>query len=437
MTELREELNLGGSWTLVTDPENRGIRDGWFESLPEQETITVTVPAVWDLWIPDYDGVGWYSRDFELSFGWEDCHATLCFDAVNYYAEVWVNGVAVGSHEGGYTPFSLSVGNALKTGQNRIVVRVIDPKGPEGFGQFLPKELPIAKETGYWSFGGIWGDVYLKRMPHAYIKDVFIQPDLRRKRIVVEVAAENLLENARIRLKVEDTAYGIDGKPGKNIINMPDFNVWHPDHPHLYRLRTEIVADDVPCDCQITRFGMREFTVKDNRFHLNYHPILLKGVLYQPDYARTLAAPENEALARREIELTKKAGFNMIRVHIKPAPRIILDLADEMGMLIYEEPSIGWIKASDYMTKRCENSVREMILRDRNRPSVVIWGMLNETGNGDYVTHGGAQNIKDDLCRLARSLDPTRVIIDDSAGVNATREPSRMMRPLSQRVYGV
>lgn len=429
MTELREELNLGGSWSLVTDPENRGVRESWFETLPEQEMIPVTVPAVWDLWIPDYDGVGWYGRDFELPSGWDDCHALLCFDAVNYYAEVWVNGVSIGSHEGGYTPFSLDVGSTLKAGQNRIVVRVIDPKGPEGFGHFLPKELPIAKETGYWSFGGIWGDVYLRRMPHVHIEDVFIQPDLRRKRIVVEVAAANLPENARIRLKVENTNYSLDGKPGKNIINMPDFKMWQPDQPHLYCLHTEIVAEGTLYDSHSIRFGMREFTVKDNRFHLNYHPIFLKGVLYQPDYARTLAAPESEALARHEIESVKAAGFNMMRVHIKPAPKIILDLADELGMMLYEEPSIGWIKDSPHMRKRCEASVREMILRDRNHPSVVIWGMLNETGNADYVTHGGAQNIKDDLCSLARSLDPTRIIIDDSAGINATREPSRMMRP--------
>ena len=429
MIELREELNLGGSWTLVTDPENRGIRDGWFEALPEQEALSVSVPAVWDLWIPDYDGVGWYCRDFELPSGWEGCCAALCFDAVNYYAEVWVNGVALGSHEGGYTPFSLNADRVLKTGQNRIVVRVIDPKGPEGFGHFLPGELPIAKETEYWSFGGIWGDVYLRRMPETHIEDVFIQPDLRRKRIVVEVAATTLPENARIRLQVEDTEYLVDGTPGKNIINMPDFKMWRLEQPHLYQLRAEIVADDVLYDSLRIRFGMREFTVKDNRFHLNYHPIFLKGVLYQPDYARTLAAPGDEAMARSEIEQAKRAGFNMMRLHIKPAPKIILDLADEMGMLLYEESSIGWIKDSDHMRKRCETSVREMILRDRNRPSVVIWGMLNETGNAGYGAHGGAQTIKDALCRVARSLDPTRVIIDDSAGVNATRESSRMMRP--------
>ena len=429
MAELREELNLGGAWTLVADPDNRGVGDAWFSATPAGGALSVRVPAVWDLWIPDYDGVGWYFHAFDVPETWRDSRVELCFDGVNYYAEAWMNDVSVGAHEGGYTPFAFDISAVVQPGENRLAVRVIDPKGKNGFGHFLPEELPIAKEMGYWSFGGIWGDVYLRRMPHTRITDIFIQPDLRRKRIVVETAAANLPDDAHIRLSVEDTPFNAQGAPGSITIDVTDFEPWHPDTPRLYRLRAEVCAGDNVLDRVITRFGMREFSVKDNRFHLNNRPIYLKGVLYQPDYPRTLVAPENKDMARREIALAKEAGFNMMRLHIKPAPKIILELADEMGMLLYEEPSIGWIKDSEYMRQRCEASVREMILRDRNHPSVVIWDMLNETGNAKYATHGGAQNIKDALCRLARSLDPTRVIIDDSAGVNATREPSRLMRP--------
>jgi hypothetical protein len=100
-----------------------------------------------------------------------------------------------------------------------------------------------------------------------------------------------------------------------------------------------------------------------------------------------------------------------------------------LGLLVYEEPAIGWIEKSQWMQARCEREVREMILRDRNHPSVVVWGMLNETGNAGYRIKGGAQLIKDELCVLARSLDPSRLIIDDSGGVNATKEPARFMRP--------
>jgi beta-galactosidase len=429
MSLFREKLNLAGDWLLATDPEDTGVRERWFETFPAQAARSVHVPDVWDLWIPDYDGVAWYCRHFHLDPSWLEGRLEIQFDAVNYYAEVWLNGHFLGSHEGGYTPFAFDGCGKARAGENVLAVRVIDPKGPDGFGDFKPEELPIAKEMGYWSFGGIWGEVHVARMPRARITDVFIQPDLRRKRLVVEVEAEHYPEDAQVCLKVEGTPYSWTGKPGRLVLNMEKFETWSPEQPVLYLLEASLCLEDKTLDTVSTRFGMREFTVKDRRFHLNLHPLFVKGVLYQPDYARTLAGPENEAMARREIESAKAAGFNMMRLHIKPAPKIILELADELGMLLYEEPSIGWIRKSPFMSARCEQSVREMILRDRNHPSIVIWGMLNETGNAKYVTHGGAQDIKDDLCRLARGLDPTRVIIDDSAGVNATREPSRLMRP--------
>lgn len=429
MSSLREELNLGGVWSLATDPEDRGVQDRWFEAFPEASALQVNVPAVWDLWMPDYDGVGWYRRVFDLEASWLDSHLELQFEGVNYYAEAWLNGRKLGAHEGGYTPFAFNLDESAHAGANELVVRVIDPKGPDGFGIFHPEELPIAKETGYWSFAGIWADVRLVRMPETRITDVFVQPDLRRKRIVVDVSVENLPEDAEVHLQVEDTPFSCAGGGGRQILEMEHFDPWSPESPVLYRLEASIRQGGRVLDCTDIRFGMREFGVKDNRFHLNHHPVFIRGVLYQPDYPLTLASPESEAAARHEIESARAAGFNLMRLHIRPAPKLLLDLADEMGMLLYAEPSIGWIRKSEYMRDRCEQSVREMILRDRNHPSIVIWGMLNETGNAKYVTHGGAQDIKDDLCRIARRLDPTRVIIDDSAGVNATREASRMLRP--------
>ncbi len=419
-------LDLNGSWRLALDPEDAGRAQSWFDQADFPSSIDVTVPSVWDLWVPDYDGPGWYSREFDLGPEWTGRAIELRFEAVDYFAEVWVNGKRVGCHEGGYTPFALDVTDSVRTGANRVVVLVVDPHGPEGFGNFLPKEIPSSKEHGYWSFAGLWGGVSLVGRHPAHIHDVFVEPDIRRKRIGVTIETS---QPGVVRLSIDGTDFGAEGPPGKLLVDMPSFDLWSPETPKLYTLRAELVVDGVATDVVRTRFGMREFTVKDNRFYLNNHPIFLKGALHQPDYARSLAAPETEALARRELELAKQAGFNLLRLHIKTAPRITLELADEIGLLLYEEPPIGWIKQSPWMRERCEREVREMILRDRNHPSVVIWGMLNESGNAGYVTGGGAQTIKEDLCRLARSLDPSRVVIDDSGGVNATREPARMMRP--------
>ena len=358
MASLREELNLGGQWLLATDPEDRGVRDRWFEAFPSGEAQPVNVPAVWDLWIPDYDGVGWYRYALDLDAPWLEGHLELRFEGVNYYAEAWLNGHALGAHEGGYTPFAFNLDGKARSGQNELVVRVIDPKGPEGFGVFIPEELPIAKEMGYWSFGGIWGGVRVVRMPETRITDVFVQPDLRRKRLVVDTTVENLPEGARVCLHVENTSYECSGGAGRLVLEMDRFDTWSPANPALYGLQASLRLGETVLDEVTIRFGMREFGVKDNRFYLNHHPFFVRGVLYQPDYARTLAAPEDEAAARREIEAAKAAGFNLMRLHIRPAPRILLDLADELGMLLYEEPSIGWIRKSEYMQARCEHSVR-------------------------------------------------------------------------------
>ncbi len=334
MSLLREELNLGGEWMLVTDPDDRGVREGWFENFPGGEALSVTVPGVWDLRIPDYDGVGWYHHRFVLESSWLDGHLELQFDAVNYYAEVWLNGRLLGAHEGGYTPFALDADGAARAGANDLVVRVIDPKGPEGFGEFKPVELPIAKEMGYWSFGGIWGSVQLVRLPKARLTNIFIRPDLKNRRIVVETESHNLPEDARVHLEVKGTPYSCSGKPGRLIVEMARFETWSPKSPVLYRLQATVRGGDSLLDSTSIRFGMREFTVKDNRFHLNHYPLFLRGVLYQPDYARSLAAPESEAAARYEIEAAKAAGFNLMRLHIRPAPKIVLELADELGMLL-------------------------------------------------------------------------------------------------------
>jgi hypothetical protein len=423
---MRIESSLNGEWTLVLDPDDTGKDQQWFAADSPPEGDTVSVPSVWDLWHPDYDGVGWYFHAFEAGDEWTGKRVELHFEAADYYAEVWLNGTYLGDHEGGYTPFSLDATASLQQGSNHIAVRIVDPHSEDGYGAFKTVQIPCAKEKGYFDFAGIWGDVTLVGTSPDYIADVFVQPDIRRNRIIVEteVAGEGTLH-----LQIEDASYEVSGEPGELILDFPDYELWSVDSPKLYTLVCRLEQDGQIVDETRVRFGMREFNVRDQRFVLNNHPIIVKAVLHQPDYARTLVAPESEELARRELQTAKDAGFNMVRLHIKTAPKITLDLCDEIGLLAYAEPPIGWIQKSDYMRERCEREVREMVLRDRNHPSIVIWGMLNESGNAGYITNGGAQTIKDDLCALTRSLDPTRLIIDDSAGINATREYSRIMRP--------
>src|ERR1017187_4181580 len=167
---------------------------------------------------------------------------------------------------------------------------------------------------------------------------------------------------------------------------------------------------------------MRDFTIRDNQFFLNGKPIIVKATIYQPHYPQTLAYPPYEAMLNKDITMVKEAHFNMLRLHIKPQLPRLLELADEQGLLLYEEPPIGWIQKSPQMRERCRREVRELIARDRNHPALVVWGALNEGA-------AEGEELKAELAAYAHELDPTRLVFDDSGGVYYSGENTRVYIP--------
>ena len=427
MNVARHSYSLDGIWSFVPDRENVGQREEWFaNSAKVPAGLEIQVPGIWNQLVPDFYGAGWYFHEFDLDSKWDGLDVVLRIEAVNYYCEVWLNSECIGTHEGGYTPFSLNASKGLQTGTNRIAVRVVSPFNSDGANSFNHEEIPTDTHLRDQSFAGIWGSVTLESRPETHITDIFILPDIRQKEIKVEV--ETSVEST-VRLQIEGSEYTVTGTSGLLTVKFPDHELWSPDNPYLYTLRCELVEDDSVIDTMSVRFGMREFTVREDRFYLNNRPIFIKAVIFDPDYPRSSVIPESAEIVHDDLELAKQAGFNMVYLQKRCATKQILDFADEIGMMVCEGPTIGQIKKSPHMSERCEREVRELVMRDRNHPSVVIWNILSHTGNAGYVTNGGAQTLKDDLCTLARSLDKTRVIIDDIGGSAYTREPARYMRP--------
>ncbi len=469
MPERRVE-SLNGVWQIVFDPANAGKDERWFEMFP---TVVeeIAVPSVWNEIQPGTVGVAWYRRRFEADEAWRDRVVRIKFGAASYYAEVWLNGVPIGRHEGGYTPFALDAGEALRPGEtNTLVVRVLVPPltedasflevwqatADEAIDGFRLEEVANAKQFYYGNFGGLWQDVELVVTDRVWIADCFIKPNIHDGSITAEVTFRNETgapAESALRLKVEEFVdeetsldeelapedleppavlaegeHTVELPPGESVqsftLALEDFLFWSPDAPFIYTLDVSLDGEDSLKQI----FGLREFTVEDNKFYLNGEPIVLKAALFQPSYPITLAYPFDREFAEREIRLAKEAGFNCLRMHIKPAPPVTLEFCDKLGMLVQQEPPIGWMKNSEQMRERCLREVREMVLRDRNRPSVVMWNMLNETGNW-FETNDGAQTIKSELCLEARRHDPTRVITDDSGGVEWTKEPARYLPP--------
>jgi beta-galactosidase len=424
----RSELDLSGVWQIAFDPEEAGDRHGWTNGhWPEARSESIHVPAIWNLAFPDAEGIGYYRKVFDLPAGWDGKAIQLHFDGVSYRAEVWLNGRFIGAHMGAYTPFSLDVTESVLTdSSNELIVRVSALSRIKDIDGMVLKFLPASKQGWYYVFGGIWGKVVLRALPLVSCEAVTIFPDLCREIAEVELALNNHHPNfrqANLRLQilspdgtiVSDQSTEVWLYPGINHfaypLSVPQPYPWDCDHPYLYQMITEVEVDG-QADRTSTTFGMRDFTVRDGEFLLNGSPIYIQGVLLQPHYPINLVTPPDPEMLVREITLVKEAGFNLLRSHLRPAPPELLELTDRLGILVYAETSLGWIKDNPRLLEQGRREIAELIGRDCNHPSVVFWGIFNENPAAAAVN-------SDALVRFTRSLDPTRVVVDNSGGTIA------------------
>lgn len=433
----RALLSLNGDWDLAFDPENVGMTTGWAKAFPD-DALTAPVPSVWERVRPGYDGVGWYRRRFTLPAGWERRMLRLRFHAAQYFAEVWLNGARLGTHEGGFLPFEFPVSKKVRTGENELVVRVINPpmdREIEGFRCGAPLNqgpIPIGKAGWYYNFGGLWQDVELQATSGAAITQVALEPWPSRDEVILRMTVD--LEGAAGDYEIECMLRGWSGeavvpearrrrwrlRAGTNQLRwriaFPDARRWSPEDPFLHVAELSLRQGGRRCDRHEVRFGMREFSVRDGRFTLNGEPVVLKGFLHQNSYPRTLVAPEDRAFAERELRLVKDHGFNFVRAHLQPAVPAWLDLCDELGLLVMAEPPIGWIEANPLMEARCWREISGLVERDRNHASVVVWCLMNEVFHlKGFVPRELCELTARWLVKVGR-LDPTRAAIDVSGG---------------------
>jgi hypothetical protein len=425
--DLRDVQSLDGEWKIAFDPENEGREARWHEQkvFKGVEKRPIQVPGCWEEIEEDYEGVATYGRFFKVSEAWEGKTVRLQFDAVNYIAEVWLNDHCIGRHEGGYGPFEFRVDDLLKFGQaNFLSLRVV---GPIVSRDDLVIDGLGKNDAPHWRgaiVGGIWQSVRLVASGPVMVDDVFVIPQLKDDTAKVQLQLENTdtkSGEARVRVSVADSDGVVAEKtesltvlPGRNstewTLKIPDAKYWSPDAPNLYTVKVKVDGSDE----EAVRFGMRELTVKDKEFVLNGEPIYIKAAFFEGLYPTKLALPDNREMAVREIRLAKDAGFNMIRPWRKPPPPMWLDLCDEMGVLVIGGLPIEcmrqWPTVTPDMPRRIENEVRTAILRDRNRACIVQWEIFNEIWRKEL------KRMKHPMSMLARELDPSRMILDESGG---------------------
>ena len=424
-------LCLDGEWQLATDPANAGREEEWW-STPRPEAKATRAPWIIQDAFPGYHGVAWYWRDF-------DCPANphvggrhlLRFWAVNYLAEVWVNGRPVGGHEGGETPFVLDVTDAVKPGEvNRLAVRVLNPTN-EPIDGYVIRECPgrnrvIPYSAGSdWAHGGIVDSVELLVTPAARIADLLLKPDWKTGIVRAQVALHNAgaAVPCRLQLAVSPAASGEtlatamlehQAPSGESAVaaelRVADVRLWDLNDPFLYRVTARVqVEDATSLDEASARCGFRDFRFEDGCFRLNGRRIFLRCSHTGNCCPVGQMLPVDPDWLRRDLLNVKVMGFNAIRFIAGMAARRQLDFCDEIGLMVYEEPYAAWCLAdSPHMKERYDTGLREMILRDRNHPSITMWGLLNETPDGPVFRNAVA------ALPWLRELDDTRLVFLNS-----------------------
>ena len=377
----------------------------------------------------------WYSRSFEVPSAWKNKNILLHFGAVDWKADIWVNDVKVGSHTGGFTPFSFDITAALSAkGNNKLVVKVWDPTD-EGY---QPRGKQVNNPEGIWytPVTGIWQTVWLEPVAVRHIENLRITPDIDRHLLTVQAHLNTVSPSDLVEVGVYDGNRLIaSGKSINNeavVVSMPeDAKLWSPDSPFLYTLKValkngEKVLDQVDSYAAMRKYSARRDTHGIVRLELNNQALFQFGPLDQgwwPDGLYT--APADEALVY-DIQKTKELGFNMIRKHIKVEPARWYTHCDRLGIIVWQDMPSGdrgpeWQNRTyfDGMEKK-RSSVSEACYRKEwkeimdclySYPCIGTWVPFNEAW-GQFKTP--------EIAEWTKEYDPTRLVNPASGGNHYT-----------------
>ena len=433
-----ETTSLDGTWRIRQDANNVGQKEAWFRGALA-ETSEIAVPGVLQEVYREYHGVVWYEREFVTPENPNpDGRAILRFWQAEYRADVWLNGKPLGSHEGGEEKFELDATAAINPvgTVNRLTVRVLNAADQPIDGISLAN-IPSRNNTntitpgaGYAS-GGLVDSVELVMAPAIRVVDLHLLPDWKTGRIEVRAAVENgAPQPASVALELfanlvdggettRTTTVEATATPGvstivSNVV-VPNFKLWELNDPNLYAVSARLVDASNGCDDRsVATCGFRDFRFENGFFRLNGKRIYVKCSHSGSDSPITHRVPLDPDLYRKDIISCKTMGFNMIRYIAGTPRRFQLDLCDRIGFMVYDECLAAWLFADcPERPARWEEQTSAMIRRDRNHPSVVAWGLLNETTEIPFVLQAAEYLSK------ARELDPSRLIFLNSGGLDA------------------
>lgn len=424
--ERTEWHNLNGAWQFRFDADNIGKDAGWGTGdvdFPD----TIQVPFPWGSRLSGLEkeaDIGWYRRTVKVPDSWEGKRVFLVVGACDWHTQGWLNGRALGDHRGGYTPFEFELTPGVTWGREQTITLRVDDS---------PHPFKLEGKQGYGEAKGIWQTVYLEARPALHLTSVHCLPDIDAGKVTVRVAfndeapAETSLA---LRFRTGDVPeVSVPVTTGKKTveIDVPIAapHLWSLEDPFLYEVDAVLGSENAK-DRVGTYFGMRKIGVgllPGTQFPyvtLNDKPIYLQMALdqsYHPDGFYTFPS---DAFMRDEILLSKRIGLNANRIHIKVEVPRKLYWADRLGLLIMADVPNFWGEPGPEARRESEFALRGMVARDFNHPSIFSWVTFNETWglfskkDDKRVFLPETQDWVISMYRLAKQLDPTRLVEDNS-----------------------
>jgi beta-glucuronidase len=408
----RNATSLNGDWNVILDPLGTGEwRQVWLEKKPKLKTDffeysfeggpQLKVPGDFNSQMCELtylEGTVWYKKEFRYSAN-VGKRLFVHFGAVNYLADVYLNGEKIGSHEGGFTPFQFEITNKVKDGVNSLIVRVDNKR--------LKNGLP---GLGYdwFNYGGITRDVDLVETGATYIEDYNIQ--LRKgsqNEVLGWIKLNGNGKQQRIQVRIPELGLNYSTKSDSSGVAKlkfsSTFKLWSPDSPKLYKVFVQCETDTVEDE-----IGFRSIEVRGTKIVLNGKPVFLKGVNIHEEnpFKRARAFSQDDAVLL--LDRAKELGCNLVRLAHYPHSEYMVKQAEKIGLMVWSElPVYQHIEFADSaMSLKLETMLKEMIRRDRNRSAVVVWSLSNETYTG---TPKRTEELVS-LTNKCKALDSTRLI---------------------------
>lgn len=434
----REARSLDGLWELAVDRHHAGRDERWWEG-PLADSRAVPVPSSFnDLFVDkdvhDHVGDVWYQRTVLVPRGWAGQRVVLRFDAACHRATVWLDDEQVAEHEGGYLPFEADVTALVRPGEeHRLTVAVNN----ELSWQSIPPGMTVTKPDGrkqalyyydFFNYGGLHRSVWLCSTPPAHLDDLTVVADRDGAtgvvRAAVSVAGET---SASVRLQLRDAegelvaeATGADAE-----LRVPDAHLWGPGAPYLYDLRVELVDGEAVVDRYSLPVGIRTVRVDGTRFLINDEPFYFKGFGMHEDHV-VRGKGHDPASMVHDFALLEWVGANSFRTSHYPYAEEVLDHADRLGLVVIDETAAvgmnlgvggGMFLGGDRVTfsedtvndataAAHRRHLEELIARDKNHPSVVLWSVANEPESHTLESRDYFAPLFD----VVRELDPTRPV---------------------------